>query len=146
MSIKVLYDTHGHHCPSGIPKKTQKKGLADDLPFVRIALAIFTTHFLVSYFFPFAAPQGDFPPEYTPNWGALQFLVPMLRPPDPATGVDTSDKLFGIVRPGGGCNDLAISGHMVVAALTACAFHVSSTLLHLPPFPQGPNEGSEQEC
>ena len=59
----------------------------------------------------------------------------MLRPLDPATGVDTSDKFFGIVRPGGGCNDLAISGHMVVAALTACAWHVRhlsiSLLFHI---------------
>ena len=85
------------------------------------------------YFVPFAAPPGDFPPEYTPNWGILQLLVPMLRPIDPATGVDTSDKLFGIVRPGGGCNDLAISGHMVVAVLTACAWHVSDLHLFLVP-------------
>lgn len=69
------------------------------------------------------APETHYPPEYVPSWGHLQFLSTFLRPTDPAIyGNINNDKLFGVVRPGGGCNDLAFSGHMLVAVITACAW------------------------
>eukprot|EP00271_Cylindrocystis_brebissonii_P010245 TRINITY_DN26387_c0_g1_i1.p1 TRINITY_DN26387_c0_g1~~TRINITY_DN26387_c0_g1_i1.p1 ORF type:complete len:486 (+),score=60.20 TRINITY_DN26387_c0_g1_i1:276-1733(+) len=71
------------------------------------------------------APVPHYPAEYVPTtWGIWSFLATLLRPPDPLgyAGSAGDDKLFGVVRPGGGCNDLAFSGHMVVAVLTACAW------------------------
>ncbi|CAI5985710.1 unnamed protein product [Closterium sp. NIES-65] len=72
------------------------------------------------------APQMSYPPEFRPDWGSLQFLVDFLRPMDARVhdGAAASSGAFSsfVVRPYGGCNDLAFSGHIVVAALTACAW------------------------
>ncbi|CAI5496671.1 unnamed protein product [Closterium sp. Naga37s-1] len=74
------------------------------------------------------APQMSYPPEFRPDWGSLQFLVDFLRPMDARVhdGAAASSGAFSsfVVRPYGGCNDLAFSGHIVVAALTACAWQV----------------------
>ncbi|CAI5507883.1 unnamed protein product [Closterium sp. Naga37s-1] len=68
----------------------------------------------------------SYPPEFRPDWGSLQFLVDFLRPMDARVhdGAAASSGAFSsfVVRPYGGCNDLAFSGHIVVAALTACAW------------------------
>eukprot|EP00850_Spirogloea_muscicola_P011652 SM000073S21428 [mRNA] locus=s73:135026:136929:- [translate_table: standard] len=66
------------------------------------------------------APQGQYPEEYRPDWGMWSFLVDFIRPPDPAVHGVTAKGLH--IRPGGGCNDLAFSGHMLVAVLTAAAW------------------------
>ncbi|CAI7758696.1 unnamed protein product [Closterium sp. NIES-53] len=72
------------------------------------------------------APQMSYPPEFRPDWGSLQFLVDFLRPMDARVhdGAAASSGAFSsfVIRPYGGCNDLAFSGHIVVAALTACAW------------------------
>lgn len=61
-------------------------------------------------------------PEYVPDWGPFfQFLVSFVRPADPRGGAGASG-WRAIIRPGGGCNDLAYSGHILVAVLTACAW------------------------
>lgn len=62
-----------------------------------------------------------YPEEFVPKWGALQFLVNFLRPMDPAHRAEGNEQSF-MIRPGGGCNDLAYSGHVLVAVLTACAW------------------------
>ncbi|CAI7831616.1 unnamed protein product [Closterium sp. NIES-53] len=75
---------------------------------------------------PSPAPQMSYPPEFRPDWGSLQFLVDFLRPMDARVhdGAAASSGAFSsfVIRPYGGCNDLAFSGHIVVAALTACAW------------------------
>ncbi|CAI5996022.1 unnamed protein product [Closterium sp. NIES-64] len=72
------------------------------------------------------APQVHYPPEYQPDWGAFQFLVDFLRPMNARAhhGAAASSGAFSsfVIRPYGGCNDLAFSGHIIVAALTACAW------------------------
>ncbi|XP_068660225.1 protein PHLOEM UNLOADING MODULATOR isoform X2 [Aristolochia californica] len=61
---------------------------------------------------------GKYPGEYRPDWGAMSFLVDMLRPT-----VSEGDSWFSLLKlAGGGCNDLLYSGHMVVAVLTAMAW------------------------
>lgn len=69
--------------------------------------------------------MGDYPAEYVPNWGSMQFLVNILRPMDPAqTGHGPENWFSTLKRAGGGCNDLVFSGHMYVAVLTAMAWQV----------------------
>eukprot|EP00897_Mesotaenium_endlicherianum_P008793 jgi/Mesen1/7942/ME000422S07099 len=72
------------------------------------------------------AMEKPYPPEYAPDWGVWQILVSLVRPADPAelarAGGHASLAQGAVVRPGGGCNDLAFSGHMLVAVLTACAW------------------------
>lgn len=69
------------------------------------------------------APVGNYPAEYVPNWGSMQFLVNILRPMDPAqTGQGPENWFSTLKRAGGGCNDLVFSGHMYVAVLTAMAW------------------------
>jgi hypothetical protein len=71
------------------------------------------------------APVGNYPAEYVPNWGSMQFLVNILRPMDPAqTGQGPENWFSTLKRAGGGCNDLVFSGHMYVAVLTAMAWQV----------------------
>lgn len=80
-----------------------------------------------SLIFAMPAPPASYPSEFTPKWGFLQFLVPFLRPPSSNFIKENySDKFLGVVRPGGGCNDLAFSGHMLVATLTSCAWQVKT--------------------
>ncbi|GJP35827.1 hypothetical protein CLOM_g20377 [Closterium sp. NIES-68] len=72
------------------------------------------------------APAQSFPPEFSPDWGVLQFLVDFLRPMDARVhdGAAATSGAFSsfVIRPYGGCNDLAFSGHIITAALTACAW------------------------
>lgn len=69
------------------------------------------------------APIGNYPAEFVPNWGSMQFLVNILRPMDPAqTGQGPENWFNTLKRAGGGCNDLVYSGHMYVAVLTAMAW------------------------
>ncbi|KAI5068154.1 hypothetical protein GOP47_0016499 [Adiantum capillus-veneris] len=68
------------------------------------------------------APIGQFPPEYTPNWGRLQFLVNFLRPQEPDVSTGQESWFTTLKRAGGGCNDLMYSGHVLVASLTAMAW------------------------
>lgn len=69
------------------------------------------------------APIGNYPDEYVPNWGLMQFLVNILRPMDPAqTGQGQENWFNALKRAGGGCNDLVFSGHIYVAVLTAMAW------------------------
>ncbi|GJP35826.1 hypothetical protein CLOM_g20376 [Closterium sp. NIES-68] len=72
------------------------------------------------------APQVNYPPEFSPDWGVLQFLVDFLRPMDARVhhGAAATSGAFSsfVIRPYGGCNDLAFSGHIITAALTACAW------------------------
>ncbi|KAG6543627.1 hypothetical protein Mapa_014990 [Marchantia paleacea] len=72
----------------------------------------------------FAAPVGDYPPEFVPNWGSMQFLVNILRPPDPAVYPNSKNESWftTLKRAGGGCNDLIFSGHILVSVLTAMAW------------------------
>lgn len=75
--------------------------------------------------YPSTAPVGDYPPEYVPKWGRMQFFVNVLRPLDPAQSGNGSENWFNTLkRAGGGCNDLVFSGHMFVAVLTAMAWTV----------------------
>lgn len=73
-----------------------------------------------------AAKPPPFPEEYIPEWGGFQFLVPFLRPKAPEG--PGPEKASFTIRPGGGCNDLAFSGHVAVAVLTACAWQVKAVL------------------
>lgn len=66
------------------------------------------------------APLPDYPPEYVPNWGRMQFLVNFLRPKE-SDGVEES-WFNTLKRAGGGCNDLIFSGHILVSVLTAMAW------------------------
>lgn len=77
-----------------------------------------------------AAPVGDYPPEFVPNWGSMQFLVNILRPPDPAVYPNSKNESWftTLKRAGGGCNDLIFSGHILVSVLTAMAWTVSEHL------------------
>ncbi|MCO5606992.1 hypothetical protein L7F22_061183 [Adiantum nelumboides] len=68
------------------------------------------------------APVGQFPPEYTPNWGRMQFLVDFLRPQEPDVFSGQESWFTTLKRAGGGCNDLMYSGHVLVASLTAMAW------------------------
>ncbi|MCO5578969.1 hypothetical protein L7F22_032820 [Adiantum nelumboides] len=68
------------------------------------------------------APVGQFPPEYTPNWGQMQFLVDFLRPQEPDVSSGQESWFTTLKRAGGGCNDLMYSGHVLVASLTAMAW------------------------
>ncbi|CAI5507881.1 unnamed protein product [Closterium sp. Naga37s-1] len=87
------------------------------------------------------APQVHYPPEYQPDWGAFQFLVDFLRPMDARAhhGAAASSGAFSsfVIRPYGGCNDLAFSGHIIVAALTACAWQVSLVVPAAPAHKEG---------
>lgn len=66
------------------------------------------------------APVAEYPPEYVPNWGLMQFLVNFLRPKEPVGG---EESWFNTLkRAGGGCNDLIFSGHILVSVLTAMAW------------------------
>ncbi|KAG0613952.1 hypothetical protein M758_6G140300 [Ceratodon purpureus] len=62
----------------------------------------------------------NYPPEYVPNWGLLQFMVNILRPIQ--FGSKQENWFNTLKRAGGGCNDLVFSGHMYVAVLTAMAW------------------------
>lgn len=66
------------------------------------------------------APLAEYPPEYVPNWGFMQFLVDFLRPIEPS-GAEES-WFHTLKRAGGGCNDLIFSGHILVSVLTAMAW------------------------
>ncbi|CAM6083016.1 unnamed protein product [Calypogeia fissa] len=70
------------------------------------------------------APAGEYPAEYVPNWGSMQFLVNLLRPPDPDTFPEFQGESWfsTLKRAGGGCNDLIFSGHILVSVLTAEAY------------------------
>lgn len=68
------------------------------------------------------APVGQYPPEYTPNWGRMQFLVNFLRPQEPDISMGQESWFTTLKRAGGGCNDLMYSGHVLVASLTAMAW------------------------
>ncbi|KAH7427031.1 hypothetical protein KP509_10G026800 [Ceratopteris richardii] len=66
------------------------------------------------------APPLEYPPEYVPDWGCMQFLVDLLRPLEPSGG---EESWFNTLkRAGGGCNDLIFSGHILVSVLTAMAW------------------------
>ncbi|MCO5578112.1 hypothetical protein L7F22_031950 [Adiantum nelumboides] len=66
------------------------------------------------------APLANYPPEYVPNWGYMQFLVNFLRPVEPSG--DEESWFSTLKRAGGGCNDLIYSGHILVSVLTAMAW------------------------
>ncbi|CAM6063320.1 unnamed protein product [Sphagnum tenellum] len=69
------------------------------------------------------AKVSNYPPEYVPKWGLMQFFVNILRPLDPSQTENGSENWFNTLkRAGGGCNDLIFSGHMFVAVLTAMAW------------------------
>ncbi|XP_073395253.1 protein PHLOEM UNLOADING MODULATOR isoform X2 [Physcomitrium patens] len=70
------------------------------------------------------ASLENYPAEYVPNWGSLQFLVNILRPRDPAKTGQTGYDWFNTFKnsAAGGCNDLMFSGHVFVAVLTAMAW------------------------
>ncbi|CAL9770102.1 unnamed protein product [Musa acuminata subsp. burmannicoides] len=64
------------------------------------------------------ATIGEYPGEYRPNWGRMNFLIDILRP----TVSEGSSWYQLLKKAGGGCNDLLYSGHMLVAVLTAMAW------------------------
>ncbi|KAJ0971991.1 hypothetical protein J5N97_019950 [Dioscorea zingiberensis] len=64
------------------------------------------------------ATVNDYPAEYHPDWGHMNFLIDILRP----TMYDGSSWYQLLKRAEGGCNDLLYSGHMFVAVLTAMAW------------------------
>ena len=68
-----------------------------------------------------AAAVGEYPAEYIPNWGSMQFLVNLLRPQE-SSGEESW--FTTLKRAGGGCNDLIFSGHVLVSSLTAMAWTV----------------------
>ncbi|GER37631.1 sphingomyelin synthetase family protein [Striga asiatica] len=65
------------------------------------------------------AVTADYPVDFRPNWGAMNFLSDFLRP----TAAEGSSPWYHLLKKaGGGCNDLLYSGHMLVAVLTAMAW------------------------
>lgn len=68
------------------------------------------------------APVGQFPAEYIPDWGNMQFLVNFLRPQEPDVATGQESWFTTLKRAGGGCNDLMFSGHVLVSSLTAMAW------------------------
>lgn len=78
--------------------------------------------FLPNFFHDFQAGGGEYTGEHRPDWGSMSFLIDFLRP----TASDDSSWFGLLKKAGGGCNDLMYSGHMLVAALTAMAWTVSS--------------------
>lgn len=79
-----------------------------------------------AFFFPacLLATIGEYPGEYRPNWGRMNFLIDILRP----TVSEGSSWYQLLKKAGGGCNDLLYSGHMLVAVLTAMAWTVCLVL------------------
>ncbi|XP_002984615.2 uncharacterized protein LOC9644978 [Selaginella moellendorffii] len=66
---------------------------------------------------------AEYPAEYVPNWGRMQFLANFLRPVDPNAANFKEESWFNTLkRAGGGCNDLVFSGHILVSVLTAMAW------------------------
>uniref|UniRef100_A0A0D9VGU4 Sphingomyelin synthase-like domain-containing protein n=1 Tax=Leersia perrieri TaxID=77586 RepID=A0A0D9VGU4_9ORYZ len=60
----------------------------------------------------------EYPGEYRPKWGHMNFLVDILRP----TAEEGSSWYHFLKKASGGCSDLMYSGHMLVAVLTAMAW------------------------
>ncbi|KAG0474319.1 hypothetical protein HPP92_014005 [Vanilla planifolia] len=61
---------------------------------------------------------NEYPAEYQPDWGRMNFLANILRP-----SVGEGSTWYQLLKKAsGGCNDLMYSGHMLVAALTAMAW------------------------
>ncbi|KAG0472576.1 hypothetical protein HPP92_014433 [Vanilla planifolia] len=73
---------------------------------------------LMFLLFPLEAIVNEYPAEYQPDWGRMNFLANILRP-SVGEGSTWSQLLK---KASGGCNDLMYSGHMLVAALTAMAW------------------------
>ncbi|KAJ3675154.1 hypothetical protein LUZ60_004196 [Juncus effusus] len=64
------------------------------------------------------ADVKEYPEEFIPDWGKMNFLANFLRP-----NIGEASNWYNLLKKAsGGCNDLMYSGHMLVAVLTAMAW------------------------